>query len=144
MNITLMYASAAREVHEQALSVDQACTLWQALEQAGWLQRFPEIGEEGLATGIWNHKAGLDTVLREGLPAAAGGPQGGTPGALRGAGRTRRRSVCPQASGLEGGLLSQVGRSPRNTLTWVLGAGRSRIARWRRGACFRPPERCRP
>ena len=66
MNITLMYASAARQVHEQALSVDQACTLWQALERAGWLQRFPEIGEEGLATGIWNHKAGPDTVLREG------------------------------------------------------------------------------
>lgn len=66
MNITLMYASAAREVHEQALSMDRPCTLWQALEQAGWLQRFPEIGAQSLATGIWNHRADADTVLREG------------------------------------------------------------------------------
>lgn len=66
MNITLMYASAAREVHEQTVSVDGPCTLWQALERAGWLQRFPEIGAQSLATGIWNHKADADTVLREG------------------------------------------------------------------------------
>jgi putative ubiquitin-RnfH superfamily antitoxin RatB of RatAB toxin-antitoxin module len=64
MNITLLYASAARTVHEAALVVPAGCTLAQALELAGWLDRFPEI--RSLPTGIWNHKADPDAVLREG------------------------------------------------------------------------------
>lgn len=65
MKITLMYAAAPREVHEAALTVTEACTLRSALEQAGWLQRFPEIEAESLAVGVWGRKAGWDRVLRE-------------------------------------------------------------------------------
>lgn len=65
MKITLMYASAPREVHEVMLAVPEACTLRSALEQAGWLQRFPEIEAESLVVGVWGRKAGWDRVLRE-------------------------------------------------------------------------------
>ncbi len=64
MNITLLYASASRTVHELALDVPVGCTLEQALERAGWINRFPEV--RSLPKGIWNHKAGPETVLREG------------------------------------------------------------------------------
>lgn len=65
MKITLMYAAAPREVHEVALTVTEGCTLRSALEQAGWLQRFPEIEAESLVVGVWGRKAGWDRVLRE-------------------------------------------------------------------------------
>lgn len=65
MKITLMYAAAPREVHEVALTVTEACTLRGALEQAGWLRRFPEIEAESLVVGVWGRKAGWDRVLRE-------------------------------------------------------------------------------
>lgn len=64
MNITLLYASAPRTVHELALQVPETCRLGQALALSGWLERFPEMS--ALPTGLWNHKAGRDTPLREG------------------------------------------------------------------------------
>jgi putative ubiquitin-RnfH superfamily antitoxin RatB of RatAB toxin-antitoxin module len=64
MNITLVYASAPRQVHELALEVPDGCTLGQALVQSGWLEQFPDV--ESLPAGIWNRKAGKDAVLREG------------------------------------------------------------------------------
>lgn len=48
------------------MEVPDACTLQQALQLSGWLQRFPEIGSEGLQLGIWNHRAAAETMLREG------------------------------------------------------------------------------
>lgn len=66
MKITLMHAPAPREVVEAVLDVPEGCTLRQALEQAGWLQRFPEIEAEALALGVWGRKAGWERVLREG------------------------------------------------------------------------------
>jgi putative ubiquitin-RnfH superfamily antitoxin RatB of RatAB toxin-antitoxin module len=66
MKITLMYAPAPREVVEAALEVPEGCTLGQALDRAGWLQRFPEIQAEPLALGIWGRKAGWDRALHEG------------------------------------------------------------------------------
>lgn len=64
MNITLVYASAPRTVHQLALDVPEACTLEQALALSGWIQLHPEM--QGLPTGIWNRKATRDAVLREG------------------------------------------------------------------------------
>ncbi len=64
MNVTLVYASAPRTVHEMTLAVPEVCTLEQALRLAGWCKRFPEI--LSLPTGIWNHKAPRDALLREG------------------------------------------------------------------------------
>lgn len=62
MNITLVYASAPRTVHELALVVPEACTVDQALALSGWLARFPELAT--LPSGLWNHKVTHDTVLR--------------------------------------------------------------------------------
>lgn len=64
MKVTLVYASAARTVHELDLRVPDPCTLQQALLLSGWLARFPEL--EALPCGIWNHKARPDDCLREG------------------------------------------------------------------------------
>jgi len=66
MNITLVYASAPRMVHQLALQVADGCSVAQALAQSGWLAQFPEIQGEPLALGIWGHKATPATVLREG------------------------------------------------------------------------------
>jgi putative ubiquitin-RnfH superfamily antitoxin RatB of RatAB toxin-antitoxin module len=66
MKVTLMHAPAPREVVETSLDAPEGCTLREALMQAGWLQRFPEM-ETGLLTlGVWGRKAGWDRVLREG------------------------------------------------------------------------------
>lgn len=64
MNITLVYASAPRTVHEMALAVPTPCTLQEALERSGWLEQFPEC--RVLPTGVWNHKAQRDARLHEG------------------------------------------------------------------------------
>jgi uncharacterized protein len=66
MKITLMYASAPRTVEETALEVPEGCTLVQALAQAGWLQRFPEMQAGQLTLGVWGRKAAMDRPLREG------------------------------------------------------------------------------
>ncbi|MDR7095620.1 RnfH family protein [Hydrogenophaga laconesensis] len=66
MKITLMHAPAPREVVEDVLDIPEGTTLGEALQQAGWLQRFPDIQSGSLATGIWGRKAGWDWVLREG------------------------------------------------------------------------------
>lgn len=66
MKITLMHAPAPREVVEAVLDVPEGCTLRQALEQAGWLQRFPAMEAGALALGVWGRKAGWERVLREG------------------------------------------------------------------------------
>ena len=66
MQILLMHAPAPREVVEAVLEVPEGCTLGEALGLAGWLQRFPGIQAEDIATGIWGRKAGWDRVLREG------------------------------------------------------------------------------
>lgn len=66
MKIILMHAPAPREVVEEVLEIPEGSTLGEALKRAGWLQRFPEIQSDSLATGIWGRKAGWDKVLREG------------------------------------------------------------------------------
>lgn len=66
LNITLVYASAARAVHETAIDVQAGATLWQAVEQSGWLKQFPEIEEQSLALGVWGRKASRDTPLSAG------------------------------------------------------------------------------
>lgn len=64
MKITLVYASAPREVHELAMEVPDPCTLDQALRLSGWLERFPET--RTLTTGIWNRKSSRTAGLRDG------------------------------------------------------------------------------
>lgn len=64
MNITLVYASAPRTVHELSMQVPEACNLGTALTLSGWTEKFPEVAS--LPVGVWNHKAGRETRLQEG------------------------------------------------------------------------------
>ena len=64
LRVTLTYASAPRTVHEAHLAIPQGSTVRDALESAGWLDRFPEI--PSLALGIWGRSAGPQNELREG------------------------------------------------------------------------------
>lgn len=66
MHITLLYAPAPRQVVEEVLDVPEHCTLGRALDQAGWLQRFPDIQAAPLSLGVWGRKATWERVLREG------------------------------------------------------------------------------
>jgi uncharacterized protein len=66
LHITLVYAPAARTVFEATLAVSPGQNLGQALAQAGWLQRFPEIQDADLTFGIWGRKADPHTALRDG------------------------------------------------------------------------------
>lgn len=66
IRITLIHSPAPREVHELLIHIPQGSTLFQALELSGWLQRFPDLDNPGLNTGIWGRKAVKETVLRDG------------------------------------------------------------------------------
>lgn len=65
VNVSVVYAPAAREVHEVTLQLDAPCSVLQALQCSGLLVRFPEIDNQQTVVGIWGRKAGLDQVLRE-------------------------------------------------------------------------------
>lgn len=47
------------------LSVDEGCTVKDAIERSGLLQEFPEIDLGKHKVGIWNKLAKLDAVLRD-------------------------------------------------------------------------------
>lgn len=66
MDIVLVFAPTAREVHELRLSVPEGTTLKEALHIAGWLERFPVIEQAPMATGIWGRKSSPNTPLRPG------------------------------------------------------------------------------
>lgn len=66
MNIHLVYASAPRTVQEAHLDLPEGSTVQDALRQAGWLERFPEMESDALGVGIWNLRADRSSVLREG------------------------------------------------------------------------------
>jgi len=63
LKITLLYASAPRTVHEAELEACPGTTLWEALDQAGWLRQFPEIQAQPLTLGVWGRKATAGTAL---------------------------------------------------------------------------------
>jgi uncharacterized protein len=64
LQVTLLYASAPRTVHEARVEVPQGGTALDALALAGWLERFPEMAS--LTLGIWGRAASPQTVLRQG------------------------------------------------------------------------------
>ena len=65
VNVAVVYAPVAREVHEVALQLDAPCSVLQALQRSGLLQRFPEIDRHQTVVGVWGRKARLDQMLRE-------------------------------------------------------------------------------
>ncbi|WP_439114221.1 RnfH family protein [Hydrogenophaga sp.] len=66
LRISLVYAIAPRTVHETVLDIAPGTTVLQALEQSGWLVRFPEIQAQELPLGVWGSKTSTHTQLRAG------------------------------------------------------------------------------
>jgi len=66
MQITLVYSSAPRQVHEEVVQLSDGLSADQALEITGWLQRYPEIKERSLTLAIWGRKVAGAHVLRDG------------------------------------------------------------------------------
>jgi len=66
MDVVLVFAPTAREVHELRLAVPEGTTLKEALYLSGWLERFPQIEHAPMVTGIWGRKSSTNTPLRSG------------------------------------------------------------------------------
>lgn len=66
MQITLIHSKAPRHVHELGLQVPAGCTAQMALEKAGWLKAYPELGTQALTLGVWGRRIGPEHVLRDG------------------------------------------------------------------------------
>jgi len=66
MQVTLMFSPAPREVLELQLRVPAGCTAHVALDQAGWLKAYPDLGTQALTLGVWGRRVGREHVLLEG------------------------------------------------------------------------------
>ncbi|MDP2015629.1 RnfH family protein [Hydrogenophaga sp.] len=66
MQITLVHSSAPRMVLEVSLQVPEGCTALLALETAGWMSAYPELGTQALTLGVWGRRVGPAHVLRDG------------------------------------------------------------------------------
>jgi putative ubiquitin-RnfH superfamily antitoxin RatB of RatAB toxin-antitoxin module len=66
MKIQLVYSPAPRVVHEEDITLGDACTVRDALAQSGWLARFPELQARQVHLSIWGRAAAGAAVLREG------------------------------------------------------------------------------
>lgn len=65
LRVTVVYAPAARQVHEVALELSPASTLWDAVLASGLPTFFPEILSTPPALGIWGRKATAGHALRD-------------------------------------------------------------------------------
>lgn len=66
LRISMIYANAPRTVQEAVLDMAPGTTVLHALEQSGWLVRFPEIRAQDLPVGVWGRKISRHTQLRGG------------------------------------------------------------------------------
>lgn len=64
MQIVVVYAQAARQVHELSLELPVGTTVAQALAASGLIRLYPEI--ETAPCGVWGRKAAAEQVLRAG------------------------------------------------------------------------------
>ncbi|MBL0946470.1 MAG: RnfH family protein [Hydrogenophaga sp.] len=64
MRVTLVFASAPREVHEAAVDVAEGATVADALRAAGWHERFAAV--DGLSLAVWGRRCAGGQPLREG------------------------------------------------------------------------------
>nr|WP_319566216.1 RnfH family protein [uncultured Rhodoferax sp.] len=65
VHVTLVYSPQSREVQEVSLQVAASCTVLQALQLSGLLERFPEIDNLHTPIGIWGRKTKLEECLRD-------------------------------------------------------------------------------
>lgn len=66
IDIVLVYSPAERQVHETSLQLPAGSSVLQALQAAGWLQRFPNLDPATLAVGIWGQRVTLQQTLQPG------------------------------------------------------------------------------
>lgn len=65
LRVTVVYASAPREVHEVVLALEEGATALQALRASGLLTQFPEIDLAIHGVGIWGRRVGPAQGLRD-------------------------------------------------------------------------------
>ena len=65
MRITLVYAPAQRQVVEESMELPAGSTVLDALITSGWRDRFSLDLQADIELGLWNHKASLQTVLKD-------------------------------------------------------------------------------
>jgi len=65
MQVCVVYAPAARQVHEVTLTLDAPCSVLTALQQSGLLRRFPELDDPTILLGVWGRKASLKQALHD-------------------------------------------------------------------------------
>jgi putative ubiquitin-RnfH superfamily antitoxin RatB of RatAB toxin-antitoxin module len=65
ISIVVAYSPRAREVVEMPLTVEQGCTVWQALESSDFLAQSLPVGLDVAGLGVWGRKAGKNDVLQD-------------------------------------------------------------------------------
>ena len=65
MQISVIYAPAARQIKAVTLTLDAPCRVINALQQSGLLHEFPEIDNLQVVVGIWGRPVGLKHLLRD-------------------------------------------------------------------------------
>jgi len=65
IEVTVVYAPAARHVEHVVLKLPANATVAQALQCSGLLKRFPELETRTVQVGVWGRKAGLEQALRD-------------------------------------------------------------------------------
>lgn len=65
MQVCLVYAPTARQVHEVVLTLAEPCSVLAALQQSGLLQRFAELDKPDILLGVWGRQVSLTQVLRD-------------------------------------------------------------------------------
>ena len=65
VNITVVYAPAARQTHEVSLTLPAGSTVRQAIAASGLPERFPDLVLQTGSVGVWGRKAPPEQTLRE-------------------------------------------------------------------------------
>lgn len=65
MQVSVIYAPAARQIRQVTLTLDAPCRVLEALQQSGLLHEFPEIDNLQIVVGIWGRQVGLKHLLRD-------------------------------------------------------------------------------
>jgi len=65
MRVCVVYAPAAREIHEVSLSLSEPCCVLDALQLSGLLLRFSELDPHKILVGVWGRQVDLTHALRD-------------------------------------------------------------------------------
>ncbi|MBL0919315.1 MAG: RnfH family protein [Hydrogenophaga sp.] len=64
MRVTLVFASAPREVHETVLELPAGTRVGDAVRTSGWAERFGEV--DGLSLAVWGRRCSPEQALHDG------------------------------------------------------------------------------